>query len=278
MIDEKLFKSRPVKEAFYHPQVNPRGFYMAPVDIIIPFHGEHGRVSRLVESIFSTVRTNRYQISLVDDGSPNENFVKEFKNIPGVVTFRSKEQKGFGSAVNLGLKNTKQPFVLILHSDVVVSGNTWLFNLGVSLNAMRDDAVRMVSPLTDNSLGDESLRGLKNKTSVDRVMPEGSFLPMYCVLCSRGLFSRVGELKEFPYYAGGEAEEFAVRMFSKGYRQGICGSSWVHHDGRGTLRNYDNNKRVQEELRKYRENLSQTNTYKDDAISFKEVKNEMQEE
>lgn len=251
-MSDKLFKSRPMKESYWHPQDNPYGFLMAPVDIIIPFHGQHNKVGALIESIFNTVRTNRYQITLVDDGSSNDKFIKEFKKVPGVVAHRSDEQKGFGAAVNLGLKNTRLPFVLIMHSDVVVSGNLWLTKLGESFNALRPQNVKMISPRTDNPTGDDFLRAKIHDVQDDVMLPEGKFLPMYCALCSRGLFTRVGTLKEYPY-AGGEAEEFAARMCAQGYRQGVSGTSWVRHEGRGTLSEYDKNKRVQDELQKVKE-------------------------
>ena len=71
--------------------VDPR--YMSAVEIIIPFYGLYNRVSSLLESIFATVTRNRYQITLVDDGSPNEGFIKEIssKNSPGLVCMRMNE-------------------------------------------------------------------------------------------------------------------------------------------------------------------------------------------
>ena len=58
-------------------RLSPMPFHMAQVEIIIPFSGEQSRVTRLIESLFKTVVTNRYLISLVDDGSKNESFIKQ---------------------------------------------------------------------------------------------------------------------------------------------------------------------------------------------------------
>lgn len=228
---------------------NSPPFHMQPVDIIIPYHGEYDKVARLMESIFKTVRTNRYQITLVDDASANAKFIASFKKIPGVVTTRHPKQLGFGAAVNSALKITKQPFVLIMQSDVVVEGNKWLYNLGESLYTLKQKNVKMVSPLTDKPLVDDKRMVAGKREFRDDVILEDGFLPMYCFLCHRELFKRVGPMKECPY-AGGEAQEFAARMKSAGYLQGICGSSWVHHEGRATLKKYDERPKIQEILRK----------------------------
>jgi glycosyltransferase involved in cell wall biosynthesis len=232
---------------------------MAPVDIILPFHGEHDKVGRLIESIFQTIHSNRYQISLVDDASDNVSFIKEFKKVPGVVGFRNEEQKGFGASINLALRNTKQPYVLILHSDVVVSGTNWLSNLGNSFNSLRarNNAVKMIAPTTNNPCGNDALRGEKGQERSDFVLGEGSFCRFIVPQCRRGLFHKLGLFKEYKY-AGGEAEEFAARMNANGFIQGVSGTSWVQHEGRGTLRNYDKNKAVLMEMEKIKETVSAT--------------------
>jgi len=71
-------------------------------------------------------------------------------------------------------------------------------------------------------------------------------------LAHRELFNKVGSLKECPY-AGTEAEEFAVRMRLMGYKQAVCGTSWVNHSGGATLANFTENIKVQEMLRKVKE-------------------------
>jgi GT2 family glycosyltransferase len=238
-------------------------FHMKAVDIIVPFHGEHDRVAKLLESIFFTVRTNRYRVTLVDDASPNSVFHTQFSKVPGVYAIRNDKQIGFGASVNKAIAHTAAPiisakgqkilppnYICIIQSDVVVESNTWLSKLGETLQELKDHGVKMVSPLTDNPVvNDDRLKAGKNELREDTVALSSGFLPMYCVLCHRELFKRIGKLKELPY-AGGEAEEFAFRMKQNGFRQAVCGQSWVHHDGRATLSKYDNDKKVQEILRK----------------------------
>lgn len=262
------------QKAFITRRMESKPFHMAPVEIIIPFHGETTRVSNLMDSIFKTVHTTRYLITLVDDGSVNKSFIKDIdrhfsKPFRGVRCFQQKEQKGFGAAVNLALANPwsdKITWVAIMQSDVLVSDNRWLSNLGECLNRLKSLAgqsesdplgsVKMVSPMTDNPMIEseklaEKFIGKKGDIRPDHVLTEG-YLPMYCVLAHRELFKKVGPLIEKPY-ASIEAEDYAVRMRLMGYKQAVCGSSWVHHEGGLTLARYKDNTRVQEMLRKIKE-------------------------
>lgn len=249
MENNKIFINRKIERQLFH---------MAPVEIIIPFHGEQSHVSKLMDSIFQTVLTNKYLITLVDDGSENESFIKDIDNakIPGVRCFKQEKQKGFGASINVALAKpwtaSQIPWVAIMHSDVFAEDNNWLINLGKTLIKLKSGGVKMVSSMTNNSTTDfDFLLGKKNEIKQDFILNKG-FLPMYSVLAHRELFKRVGPFREFPY-AGVEVEDYAKRMNQQGYKQAVCGSSWVNHVGSVTLNNFSKDDKAQKILRKARE-------------------------
>lgn len=176
--------------------VEAKPFHMAPVDIIVPYTGHYSAVSRTVEEIFLTVWSNRYQVTLVDDASPNAAYKDYFKKIPGVVTLRNDAPVGFAESVNRAVAATKQPYVLVVRPGVRFHGMRWLTDLGRALFRMRPDGVKMVGP------GDE-----------DKIIDDG-FLPLDCVLCHRKLFESAGPLRG--------AEEFAKAVRVAGHRQAFC--------------------------------------------------------
>jgi len=246
------------KKIFINRELGKRTFQGASVEIIVPFYGRHLLVSDILKNIFNTVYSNKYLVTLVDDGSENKNFYSQMKKskIPGMRCLRQESNKGFGSSINLALNNPWKfsdsnqtiPYVVILHTDVSFISKNWLLNLGNCLEDMKFIGVKMVSPLTDNPVEDfDVLKSKRGEEKENKILNKG-FLPLYCALCHRDLFDHVGVFKEYPY-AGHEAKEFANRMKEKGFNQAVCGNSWVQHSGRGTLKTFDKNAKVQKILK-----------------------------
>ena len=225
---EKHFKAKPIYDTGYC------SFARCPVDIIVPFHGHIDRVARLLSAILLVTRSNPYQICLVDDASPNKDFIVQAKKIPQVLPIRLNEQVGFGGALEAGFRATQQPWVLFVHSDVVPEDGGWMVRLGESLLAMREKNVRLMSARSDNP-GDERLVGRKGEQVEDVKLTDGA-IPLYCAMCHRELFSRIGGfIKNYPY-AMYEDQELAHRMRHYKFHQGVCGKSWVRHEGGVTIK------------------------------------------
>lgn len=246
--------------------INPAKFssndpnYMSEIEIIIPFHDECGKVANLMKEIFKLVATNRYQITLVDDCSTNKHFLNEIfaKKIEGVHCIRTDRQVGFAGAVNHALKFAKNPWIpwiCVMHSDVMPKNFSWLSNLGSCMQKLKNKNVKMVSPVTNNSIYNRDVLEVKHEQDFkEDVILEKGFLPMYTFLCHRDLFKKIGLLKEYPLM-GCEAEEFAIRMKKNGYLQAACGSSFVHHEGKSTYKNIIKNDKNLEILRNNRQNF-----------------------
>jgi GT2 family glycosyltransferase len=221
-------------------------FYMRPIDIIIPFHDAFNDLIKCFNSV-TTVNSNRFLITLVDDASSDPKFKDQFDKINGVQVIQHEKQLGFGAAVNTGLKNTQQPYVLILHSDTILQANS-VINLGNSLLNLSKENVMMVTAKADNPLvGDERCRGTRPITKDDEITTEDvivdGFIPFYCCLSYRKLFQKIGLLEEYPY-GYYEDEEFANRMNKAKFKQAICGNSWVTHKGGQSFKKFKDNENV----------------------------------
>jgi len=217
------------------------------VDIIIPYHGQYDRVTNLIESIFKFTKSNYYKLSVVDDASPNEDFIDRMaKNAQKANTereifkaYRCKEQKGFVGAIKSVFEKTDNPYVCFVNSDCLVEDINWLRTMGECLLARKHEGVRMVCPRTNNPVNGDPAQKSESYFGVnteDVVLKPGSYLSLYCFMCHRDLFSRCGGfLKEYPfgYY---EDEEFAYRMNKYNFKQAICGKSWIRHEGEATVK------------------------------------------
>lgn len=240
-------------------------FSNSRVDIIIPFHAQYEKVSELIRSIIISVKSNPYQITLVDDCSDNREFgeaiKKEFLKStpegfkPQVQYLRSEVQLGFGGALKMGFEATSQPWILFMHSDCVVEDPNFMVEMGRSLLKWKKEGilVKMVSAKSNNPCGlDLAVSARPNKEGEDIVL-EGETLPLFCSMCNRDMFRHIGGfIKEYPY-AWYEDEELAYRMRSFGLKQGVCAKAWIRHHGESTLKyvwdNRPNSKREMEENR-----------------------------
>lgn len=263
----KNYNARPLNE------LSP---FNAQVDIVIPFHGQYKFVTELMQSIFRLTRSNYYQLILVDDNSPNlyfghtvqQNAIKNAQKTrqPNVLKLiRSNEQKGFAGACKLGYEAGESPYVCFMNSDCRVEDSGWLRNMGETLLNLRSEGVRVVAPTTNNSVGGDPAQTKTDDLQGDVIIGDDSFLTLPCFLCHRQLFQNIGGfLKEYPV-GGYEDEEFAYRLRHYGYKQAVCGSSYVHHEGRLTMNevmrrdpnmaatlNEDNHKRCIEDMKSLR--------------------------
>jgi len=233
---------------YAHPIAVP-SIFNSPVDIICPFHGQYEKLTVLLDSIFRLTRSNYYKICIVDDASPNSQFIEtigkaskknsERRNSDNVVqTIRLNEQRGFAGALKAGFEATENPYVCFMNSDCKIEDVNWLRAMGECLLSMKPQNVRMVAPVTNNAVGGHPLQtGEKFIRSKEHVILEKEeFLSMYCFLCHRELFNRCGGfLKEYPF-GFYEDVEFAARMQKHGFKQAVCRDSWIHHEGQLTVR------------------------------------------
>jgi hypothetical protein len=119
-----------------------------------------------------------------------------------------------------------------------------------------------VAARSDNP-NDDDLPELKleydnfNSSSITKgVSVVDSPLPLYCCMCHRGLFERIGPIKHYPY-TWFENEEFFYRMKFHGHKQAVAMKSWVHHEGSATvdylLKNHSDPKSVEQQMKNNRE-------------------------
>ena len=200
-------------------------------DILIPYHGQYKMVRELIGSIILYTRNLPYRITIIDDGSPNVSYFLTLAQLDAIDGVRFEEQKGFGAAVNFGLKVTKRPWVVVLNSDCLIDELGWLNEMFKCLTTMmKSDRVGLVSARSDDPPGNHPLLKCgKDRKEIPNQISEQP-VPMFCCIAPRILFDKVGPLKEYPY-GWYEDEEFFWRMKKHGYKQAISGKSWVRHLG-----------------------------------------------
>lgn len=216
-----------------------KGHFAANCSIIIPFHGQYPLVVDLVKSILYTTKGNFYEIILVDDASPDQQFGEVFKDTARVKFLRSDKHLGFGGALHLGFENSQYPWIVFLNSDTIIEEPNWLAEMHKTLQVLRPKNVKMVSARMNNP-GSYAPLAMKCSTKNQRIegndlVLENEFLPLICTMTHRDLFHHInGFVKNYPY-GGYEDEELFHRMKHFKFKQAISARAWIRHKGEATI-------------------------------------------
>jgi len=207
------------------------------LSIICPFHGKYDYLTKFLENVYRYAKGFKFEVIVVDDHSPNTEYLKALANIAYLKINRLNKQSGFGAAVNAGIKQAIYPNVFVAHSDCRIEEANFFVNL---YNTMKERTAAtkkycLVSPKTNNHIyGDKAQLGNKGDVTPNVIL-EDSYLSMYAFMADKALFQKIGLLKEYPY-AGYENKEFGVRMRVSKMEQVVCGSAWIFHHGSLTVK------------------------------------------
>jgi GT2 family glycosyltransferase len=158
---------------------------------------------------------------------------------PSIIPVRLDKRAGFGAALEEGFNAGEANHVVFLHSDVYAENIYWLANLQRCLYELKDKGVKLVSARTNDPGScvnyDPRLIG-EADTNIGGDVVVDTPLPLFCALCHRELFKRIGGfVKNYPY-AWYEDEELFWRMRYYKYHQAIASKSYVKHDGGVTIK------------------------------------------
>lgn len=212
----------------------------APVDVIIPFYKQYQLVGECIRNLISKTLGQAYSITLVDDCSPNKEFIddlekKKLKNVP-LQFIRLDKHSGFGAALQAGYLKTHNPWICFLHADCFIMHSDWLLHMLTTMQNLKSQKVKLISAkVDDGGTGSFDPAVIGNIDPVDDKIVEEP-LPLICTLVHRDLFKHIGGfVKNYPYF-GYEDEELFWRMKLYDFKQAVCGKAFVHHEGGATAK------------------------------------------
>ena len=205
------------------------------LDVVIPFHACYENVASLIENIFRYSPNIVNKVILVDDDSPNKDFVKIYENNKRIKIVKNEKNIGFGASVNKGAAVSERPSIAVLHSDVLFEDRNSLTNLYKDFILLRNQSVAFISAVSNNPQVNEKILK-KNKITDDP--PEiisNNFLPMYCCVFDLNAWRSVNGIPEFPL-AWFEDEGFCYKLNKIGYKIAYSNRSYVKHSGSQTIK------------------------------------------
>lgn len=220
------------------------------VDIILPVYGSYHVLRPCIEALLA--RTSwPYHLIIVDDCSPDPmviEYLDKLSNSPGanhlITVIKNERNRGFAATVTRGIEFGKNPYIVMLNSDTLVTEG-WLTKMLMALEA--DDRNVICNPATNNTamIDVKMYPGtsyLDMADALDRQTPRyPEAMPTgFCYMFRRSLWDNIGPLDE-AYGSYGEETDFwfkAIRCVDEdgvvlGQRAVLADNAYVYHE-RGT--------------------------------------------
>lgn len=234
----------------YPPRHNGRPVEDA-VDVIIPIYKGAEETIECIESVLAAKNETTHRIILVNDNSPDAEIVRFLEDLDakppqdniGVITLES--NGGFAEAVNLGIRCAGRRHVVLLNSDTVVYDG-WIdklyraSSLGeniATVTPFSNNAEIVTVPYTCTSIPVEDPEAGRAVDLAASQVNSGKIadLPVgvgFCMLIRREAIDALGDFDATTWGKGyGEEVDFCLKAASSGWRNVLCGDTFVLHRG-----------------------------------------------
>jgi GT2 family glycosyltransferase len=183
-----------------------------------------------------------YELIVVDNGSEPP-LDTPFTGFTKVTLLRNEANEGFPKAVNQGIDVSGGGIIVLLNNDVVCTPG-WASGLVSWL-----DEFDIVGPVTSYAAGIQRVQApfYQSKEALDDVAEEwaeqyeGEAIEVnwvigFCMAFKREVYDKVGPFDESLWPCSGEEIQFCLNARKAGYRIGVAGDVYVHHEGSQTFK------------------------------------------
>ncbi len=215
-------------------------------DIIVPVSNQYACTRNLLEDIYRYTDTP-FHIYVIDNASSDETVDLQKIYTRQITIVRNHENRGWGCAINQGIRLGDSPYVVLMSNDVEVS-HGWLGNMisfldthprigavgpldsstneWQSVDRVRERVVRQIPPFLTNDLHERN-RILDFHFHHTGILVEG-MLSFSCCVMKRRAINEVGPLSETSV-GGADGEDYCRRLRKVGYVLGLSLDTYVVH-------------------------------------------------
>lgn len=214
------------------------------VTIIIPnYNGKHFMESCLASLQEQTCKN--FEILVVDNASSDGSVEYMKGHYPEIKVIALDKNYGFSRAVNVGIKHSRTPFVILLNNDTTVDPHyveemLRAIEKSPKIFSVSSKMIQMYHPELIDSAGDlytilgwgvcrGSGRPISNYTETDEIFTACAGAAIY----RRSAFARIGYFDE-NHFAYLEDIDVGYRAKIYGYKNMYCPTALVYHVGSGT--------------------------------------------
>jgi len=217
------------------------------VSILIVTYNSAPYVRPCLDSILLNTSYPAYEVIVVDNASADETVerLKEYSGRDNRVRFMALPQNlGFAGGNNRAAREARGEYLIFLNIDTMVTGG-WIERL--LRHTRQDPSIGLLCPVT-NFAGNEAkinvdytgwrgmerfARGLAAAKSGRRM--EMRVAPLFCVLMSRALWDRIGEMDTRYEIGMFEDDDLSLRVRKAGFGIFAAEDCFVHHFGQGSF-------------------------------------------
>lgn len=228
-----LFESRENIAEIYQQGDKPK------VSIIVLAYNRLEKTERCVDLILKHSKNVNYELILCDNGSTDET-LEFFKKVnhgrKKIIRVTNNLGAGFGG--NVAIKITSGKYIIGISNDVCVTPN-WLSNLITCIES--DERIGMVTPMSSNisNLQDpglnfssieqmEEVAAKFNISDSSKWYERRRLIPILQVY-KKEVIDIVG-IPDYGFFHDFADDDFSMRICRAGYKQILCGDTFVHHD------------------------------------------------
>lgn len=236
------------------------------IDIIIPWYGD-ANIFNLIKNIFNNTADDYLgKIYLINDAFPEKKIVNKLKifikkyNNKKLIYLENKNNLGFIGSVNIGMRLTKNDFVL-LNSDTLPQKN-WLEEM-LKVSKL-DKKIATVTAMSNNATifswpkinqVNIDLNPKKTASDLKLFMPIDHFtVPTghgFCLLIKKSVYNKIGEFDQKTFGKGyGEENDFCYRAIQAGYYHVAATKAYVVHLESQSFGNEQREKLIEENSKK----------------------------
>ena len=208
--------------------------------ILVTFNGLEA-TKNCIESIHKYTNIS-YELIIVDNGS-TDGTLEYIDSLSNAKTIHNQKNLGFSAANNIGIKNSKGDYILLLNNDTIVTEG-WLNGLLRAINLAPE--VGLAGPKTNWVFSSSQIvdspkyksqaelqtyaKGFTNQHKNEYLLTN-EILVGFCLLIKKEVIDKIGLLDERFGNGNFEDDDYCLRARLAGYEKIVAGDVFIHHEG-----------------------------------------------
>ncbi len=233
----------PFERQVQGPLKNEKDVESFAASIIVLTYNGLQYTKEFIESIRKNTKS-KYELLIIDNNSNDGTveFLKKFvKNESSTRIFLNEKNLGFPKGINIGLKEAKGKFIIVVNNDIVVT-NGWLERM-IAI-AESDPRIGLVGPVSNLVSGmqlDENSKygtieemhnyAAKVKQKNEGVIFEFPRIAFLCTLIKKEVIEKIGGLDERFSPGNFEDDDYCLRAQKADFKTVIAKDVFIHHFG-----------------------------------------------